>query len=555
VRRAATSRVYTRALLVSLLLPSWAHAKSLFVAATGSDDDAGDEQHPFASLQKAEGSAQPGDTVYIRGGSYKFVNGTAADGVLLKKSGTANAPIGYEAYGGERPVFDFSGMTAAMRITGIRVTASYLRIKGLELTGVPQRINTANESWGIYNLGNNNVYEALDIHHIDGPGLFIGGGSNNLVLNCDSHHNYDPMSKAGPGENADGFGCHGSGTNNVFRGCRAWWNTDDGYDFISAKGTCLVERSWAFYNGYLPDTFTAQSNGNGFKAGGYGTGTVPDAPPRHTVRQCVAFRNRAAGFYANHHPIGGDWFSNTGYKNARDFDMLVLEGGNPNHKLRNNLAYAGNAAIANFLGKDDAVNSWSLPVMSSDADFLSVELKQMEAPRKADGSLPDVTFMHLKTGSDLIDKGEDVGLPFAGKAPDLGAFETGLVDQPTVPDTGVATDAGASSPGVADGGALRDAGATSGATGDAGKSSTARDASTGSPGKRDASVDDEDGGARDAPDGDSNDQQADEDDDAAPASKARDGGCALTPASSARRPWFLVALAFAALRVRRRRAR
>ena len=47
-------------------------------------------------------------------------------------------------------------------------------------------------------------------------------------------------------------------------------------------------------------------------------------------------------------------------------------------------------------------------------------------PRKADGSLPDVDFLKLKEGSRAIDKGEDVGFPFAGDAPDLGAFEYGL---------------------------------------------------------------------------------------------------------------------------------
>ena len=31
--------------------------------------------------------------------------------------------------------------------------------------------------------------------------------------------------------------------------------------------------------------------------------------------------------------------------------------------------------------------------------------------------------MKLVAGSDLIDKGIDVGLPFNGSAPDLGAFE------------------------------------------------------------------------------------------------------------------------------------
>lgn len=44
------------------------------------------------------------------------------------------------------------------------------------------------------------------------------------------------------------------------------------------------------------------------------------------------------------------------------------------------------------------------------------------APRQADGSLPDNGFARLVQGSDLIE-GADVGLPFKGAAPDLGAFE------------------------------------------------------------------------------------------------------------------------------------
>jgi len=55
--------------------------------------------------------------------------------------------------------------------------------------------------------------------------------------------------------------------------------------------------------------------------------------------------------------------------------------------------------------------------------FASVDEALAEAARQADGSLPDVSFMVLATGSDLIDVGTDVGLPYNGSAPDLGAFE------------------------------------------------------------------------------------------------------------------------------------
>jgi len=57
---------------------------------------------------------------------------------------------------------------------------------------------------------------------------------------------------------------------------------------------------------------------------------------------------------------------------------------------------------------------------------MGVFVEQREAhsaPRQADGSLPDNGFARLVAGSDLIDAGVDVGLPYCSSAPDLGAFE------------------------------------------------------------------------------------------------------------------------------------
>jgi hypothetical protein len=61
----------------------------------------------------------------------------------------------------------------------------------------------------------------------------------------------------------------------------------------------------------------------------------------------------------------------------------------------------------------------------------------VDGPRKSDGSLPDIDFLKLAPTSDLINKGVEVGLPYNGSAPDMGAFETGNtepVDEP-VADT------------------------------------------------------------------------------------------------------------------------
>ena len=52
-------------------------------------------------------------------------------------------------------------------------------------------------------------------------------------------------------------------------------------------------------------------------------------------------------------------------------------------------------------------------------------------PRNADGSIPNVGFLKLKKGSRAIDKGENLGFPFVGEAPDLGAFEYGMSSSST----------------------------------------------------------------------------------------------------------------------------
>src|SRR6185295_1537261 len=134
--------------------------------------------------------------------------------------------------------------------------------------------------------GSHNTFELLHLHDNMGPGLFIQRGGNNLILNCDSNDNYDPLTSNGAGQSADGFGCHTTdvaptGSNNVFRGCRAWLNSDDGWDFINASSTCTVEQSWTWQNGYHQKSdgtleSPASGNGNGFKGGGYGS---PPAPP------------------------------------------------------------------------------------------------------------------------------------------------------------------------------------------------------------------------------------------------------------------------------------
>jgi hypothetical protein len=524
-----------------LFVPSLARAATYYVAPTGDDSDDGSESAPFATWAKAQSVVSPGDTVYFRGGHYRFTDATSDCGgdtsatvnaVVLSKSGTADQPIRYWAYPGERPVFDFSGITNMdkynCRQAGVRVTASYLHLKGLELTGALQLNNLNHESWCVYVYGgSNNLFEQLDAHHNMGPGFFLQRGSNNTFLNCDSHENEDTLTSNGDGQSADGFGCHpnrAGDTGNVFRGCRAWWNTDDGWDFINAAEACTVEYSWAWYNGYKPDAVNngspvslSSGNGNGFKGGGYGLppSNVPAKVPTHVLRFNVSVANKAAGFYANHSPNSPIFYNNTAYKNAPNYNLLGVDSDGSTSisvgLLRNNLAFGGTATSnANLSGPiDDAYDSWdsALNLTVSNADFQSVTFTApascpaayepggtvcvpptdtssfagMASARGPDGSLPVLPFLHLAADSQLIDRGTDVDLPFVGAAPDLGAFEYGAAEGPMGGNagqsggaansggaSGASTNAGAANGGRANGGASNNGGRANGGRSNAG---------------------------------------------------------------------------------------
>lgn len=446
-----------------ILIMSAASAATYYVAPDGSDANAGNIALPFQTVKQAQSVVAAGDTVYIRGGSYIMqtsqiasYSGIWAYVTLLNKSGTAQKRIYYWAYPGEKPVFDYSTIKPdGYRINAFEVTGSYLHIKGIEVTGVQVTITDVNTQSICFsnNGGSYNIYEQLSMHDGQAIGFYLTRGSNNLILNCDAYRNNDYTSRAGGGVNGgnvDGFGNHPSagGVNNIFRGCRAWFNSDDGYDCITANEATIFENCWSFYNGYAAG-FISRGDGNGFKAGGYGSAAFTSLPaniPRNTIRFCLSVRNKSNGFYSNHHLEGSDWYNNTAYLNAANYNMLNRKAKNQtdyltdvpgyNHNVRNNISLSPRSAGSDITNYDPAnciiTNNTFLNsgITVSANDFLSADTALLVAPRQADGSLPEVDFLRLKPTSNLIDKGVDVGLAYNGAAPDLGCFETNYTTLP-----------------------------------------------------------------------------------------------------------------------------
>ena len=429
---------------VSLLLFSRLTAAEYFVAPDGKNTNPGTLAAPFATVQRAQESVNPGDTVFLRGGSYKVkptelarVSGIYAYIFDLSKSGTEASPIKYWAYKDEKPVFDFSEVKpAGLRVVAFFVGGNWLHLRGFEVTGVQVTLTGHTQSESFENQGNHNIYERLAMHDSMAIGLYLIRGGNNLILNCDAYRNWDNLSENGKGGNTDGFGGHPrkGDAGNIFRGDRSWFNSDDGYDCINAGEAVTFDHCWSMYNGFSTD-FRSLGDGNGFKAGGYGAAgrATPNPIPRHVVEFCLSVRNKASGFYSNHHAGGSDWISNTAFGNATNFNLLcVLADNRTNvpgygHYMRNNLGFRGHAELSNFdAAKCDASHNYfdlKPAVNVTAADFVSLDEAQLTAPRQPDGSLPDITFMHLVKGSPLIDAGIDAKFPFKGARPDLGAFE------------------------------------------------------------------------------------------------------------------------------------
>ncbi len=455
--------------LTTQLLAGSAQATDYYVATTGSDSNAGTMASPFATLQKGVNTAVAGDTVYIRGGTYNITTpATSGAGINFTKSGTSQSPINYFAYQGEVPVFDFTNMVISTSgyTHGFVINASYLHFKGLEIRYVP--MNTFSNNGVAVTGGGYDIFELLNMHHNSGNGIFIGSKSagGHQILNCDAHDNYDATSSQGQGQNADGFGVHyqTTGATTIIRGCRSWWNSDDGYDLINQEVPVTVENSWAFGNGYaMYGTFNpADGNGNGFKMGSSRTGV------RHLVQNNVAWKNKANGFYANHSTGGNTWYNNTSFMNGTQYNMLassfdssgnvtgtIVLTGALAHIMRNNIGYPNKNSDMD--GVDTMFNTWDLGITPAAKDFasisdpsvsgtgMSIESSGALGPRAADGSMPAVDFLKLAAGSQMIDKGTDVALPFAGAAPDLGAYEYGAV---ATTGTGGSTGTGGGAPGT-----------------------------------------------------------------------------------------------------------
>lgn len=405
----SSSKSSTTSSVSSNCLGNISATKTYYVSRNGSANGDGNSFTSAMDLTTALNAVTAGQMLLLEPGTYTVpYTAGVANTIKLSKSGTASAPIRVVAANCGRAVIDFSfpEQQWVQDSYGISLTGSYWYFRGIEITRAGYQ--------GVYVTGKYNTFENCAFHNNRNTGLEINkGGAYTTVINSDAYRNYDPKKK---GSMADGFGPKQTqGPGNKFIGCRAWENSDDGFDMFDSPEVVTVENSWAFRNGvdiWGYGGFTG--NGNGFKLGGN------SVVAKNRITNSIAFDNPKKGFDQNNNAGGVTLLNNTAYRNGTNYGFGNPVSSGQKHYFRNNISLTGPVSIANSDAKN---NSWDTGPLAIAADFVSLDLSAATAPRNPDGSLPNNNLFILTASSALIDKGVNVGLPYLGSAPDLGAFE------------------------------------------------------------------------------------------------------------------------------------
>ncbi len=311
-----------------------------------------------------------GDTLIIKDGTYNL-----GQRLLIEKTADKDQSgnhLSYVTVKAEHPgkaILDFSLMSFNGNNRGIQLNADYYHFYGLDVKGAGDN--------GMYIGGSNNIIENCRFYENRDTGLQLGRASgsytnikdwphNNLIKNCTSFNNYDDETY---GENADGFAAKLTvGEGNVFDGCIAYRNSDDGWDCYAKAdsgnvGLTVIRNCVSFQNGWtltkhlsdfkVPDSpmvYTSRDgDGIGFKLGGSKMeGSI-------LCENSVAFNNHLGGFSDNSNPGVISIRNCTAYNNSvsinADGTFGASDGQSKNFDLaRKNMTGTNSDSYNNYYG-------------------------------------------------------------------------------------------------------------------------------------------------------------------------------------------------------------
>ena len=409
-----------RIFLVFIILSFYsgsAYSASYYVANTGCNNSyPGSEAQPWCSIPTSIGKLSPGDTLYVKGGTYQDHNI-----YLTGKSGTESQPITVKAYPGQTPIIRGSGYTGNRnRFTN----CNYFIFDGFTITNMNQGVfiegsnNFILRNNKVYDIGQeavrvyvNSSYVTIDNNIIYDTGKYIYNGEGVYIGTADD---------ASPDDNSH----HITVKNNLI------YNTkDEGIELKSGTHDCIIDNN-VIYDGLQDSAYDTQY-GVGIIEVNPAVGTHPqhwESNPNHIVRNntiygtkainktainlstgSTAYNNVIYGMTGSFRgiSIGGDTYPRKVYHNTVDLpsSRAIVPVGSPVADIRNNIgpATSGNLATSdayyvNKAGRDYHLVSGSAPI-DAGVDLTGTVPIDRDGKNRPIGMAPDLGAYEYLSGT------------------------------------------------------------------------------------------------------------------------------------------------------------
>ena len=336
----------------------------IYVAPGGSDGGDGSAARPYATLNKAVSRVRAGQTIALRGGTYR-----PTQPITITRNGTAAKRIVLSNYRDERPVIDASGIPADQ--WAITQRTAYWTVQGLEVA------NSKSHAY-VCRACRQNIFRRLSLHDNVRSGMMLrdAGTTGNQVLDNDFFDNHDP---ARPGDAGIGLGISfGDGDGNLVRGNRAFGNAGGGFDLAAFTGAVTLEYNWSYRN-----------DATGFVLGG---GSTP-ASAAHRLRHNAAWDNASHGFADDGNTGALELTNNTAFRNRGTGFYLPHAAAT----VRSNAAVGNATPMTIGPSANQSRNTWQRDDATA-AMFRSTDTSVAEGSRTAAGLLPRTAYLSTGNG-------------------------------------------------------------------------------------------------------------------------------------------------------------
>jgi len=210
------------ALLGGLVSAQKGEAKTYYIATDGSDSNSGTEEQPFQTLGRGVRDLSPGDTLYVKNGTY-----TGSSQLARIPSGASwGNPVTIAAYPGHSPVIVKSEEGPhTLYFTNNR----YIVIDGFVIDGTnaDEGIKITNELSG--RIADHIRIQNSEIAYAQGDGIFVTDGSDgNEFIHLQVHDN---------GTNDSHHGIYIKSSDNIVEDCSIHDNAGWGVHVYNGSGT------------------------------------------------------------------------------------------------------------------------------------------------------------------------------------------------------------------------------------------------------------------------------------------------------------------------------